>query len=950
MLYPFALLFWSLALAEPASGEDSTETTPLVDILSTHTPFGGNWTWPRPSSKHCLSPLITFPTSTLHLVSETDSATEASTLTTSSTQEVPTITSTLTDLPVGFLPTTVTGHTEWTRNTWVTTTSPGTTTPTVVPVLVGCKGCGGRGSGIVIFGVPPVPNTVFSFPKFPSIPKVSFSCIPIPFADNCKSSPRSEEGQDDDQKPTSEPQSSSHSLSTTAASSCTEDITASDCIVACTSYTNLDASETTADCDTSCYNTQTGCSVTGVTSTTAAEACSATGGGGTCAQCVAGSYYGSSDAADDTVDERSIAGRVVFRSSGAGKGINYLERRKKKTTAYSKIGLQGYCKLKAPIKPPIYISGIDLFARDKAGTLSLQQQTISRWWIKDQHCLSISRVEYAEYHQGSEGGKLNTPQQATTDHAYEKKWFTDFFESILSENAPPLEDATGVQLQINCDDLNLFTYNRYQEGSVKNRLQPILSLIPNQTHFLDDLIGMDEYTNSLAKGLFTGPIDIRSSAKYYSNQDEEIRSGMGWDTAQRMIRNKLGFLERLVIGASACSQQAIVDAMKRTNRRIWLGYKNMDKDLQCKDAISSGKWSFADRYQSYMNNRFSGTTVQSINAVSLAASVNVLPSLLRDINTVDAMLTDQSPDSQRNYVKDFRKKYDYLKTEAVYVAAPFLWDWTELSTRQDGDTELGGSCELPSTSEYSGSSSTADSSSSETEFSSTELPSTSESDFPTTTGFSSGTETSTGTGGTAETGTSSEIEVSGSATTSYVEASSTFTGSDTTAFSSSDTAEATTSSSSPLTTSMSPYCYYYASPDEGVEYCECNDGKEYSVDSGADDLCPLTSPGPSGMEIFHTTATAASFPQTITNAIGQIEVCTGFSELGGGIPGSACLDAPTSTSESPSETTVPGSTCKIDEPGSCTWLTCSAGEESQCVVTSGAASNLIAVCQCETEA
>ncbi len=80
-------------------------------------------------------------------------------------------------------------NTAWTENIWLTTEKDGQ--QTVVPVIVGCPGCGGRGGGIILWNFPPIPQVSFRFPGFPGLPTVSFPCIPIPLIKSCSSPPSS---------------------------------------------------------------------------------------------------------------------------------------------------------------------------------------------------------------------------------------------------------------------------------------------------------------------------------------------------------------------------------------------------------------------------------------------------------------------------------------------------------------------------------------------------------------------------------------------------------------------------------------------------------------------------------------------------------------------------------------------------------------------------------------
>ncbi|KAI4181786.1 MAG: hypothetical protein LQ346_006703 [Caloplaca aetnensis] len=89
--------------------------------------------------------------------------------------DVPTATWTTT--PPDFKEVVVT-NTEWTRDTLITTTSPGSDQPTVVPVFANCEGCGPGGS-LVVFGVS-IPLISYHLPKipgFPPIPRFHLPCV-----------------------------------------------------------------------------------------------------------------------------------------------------------------------------------------------------------------------------------------------------------------------------------------------------------------------------------------------------------------------------------------------------------------------------------------------------------------------------------------------------------------------------------------------------------------------------------------------------------------------------------------------------------------------------------------------------------------------------------------------------------------------------------------------------
>ncbi|KAL8789391.1 MAG: hypothetical protein Q9213_001148 [Squamulea squamosa] len=67
----------------------------------------------------------------------------------------------------------------WTTNTWITTTTLGGSDPTIVPVLVGCPGCGARGHGLVLWNLPRLSGVQFHFPSLPKVPRFHIPCLRI---------------------------------------------------------------------------------------------------------------------------------------------------------------------------------------------------------------------------------------------------------------------------------------------------------------------------------------------------------------------------------------------------------------------------------------------------------------------------------------------------------------------------------------------------------------------------------------------------------------------------------------------------------------------------------------------------------------------------------------------------------------------------------------------------
>ncbi len=78
-------------------------------------------------------------------------------------------TATWTTAPPDFTGVVVT-NTAWTGDTLITTTSPGSDEPTVVPVFANCEGCGPGGS-LVLFGVS-IPLISYHLPKIPGLPPI----------------------------------------------------------------------------------------------------------------------------------------------------------------------------------------------------------------------------------------------------------------------------------------------------------------------------------------------------------------------------------------------------------------------------------------------------------------------------------------------------------------------------------------------------------------------------------------------------------------------------------------------------------------------------------------------------------------------------------------------------------------------------------------------------------
>ena len=156
-------------------------------------------------------------------------------------------------------------NTAWTQNTVITTSHKGH--KTVLPVLVGCKTCGGKHGGIVLWNTPKKPGFSFHIPGLPkfSLPKLPKGSSPPPGPEIPVTDPEDE----------SDPKTSKHkdhetTKISTHKPSCTKSAVV-DTKVSCT----LPTSGTKQKCTTH-YSTTHGCSIK-PTATTTLSACELSG-------------------------------------------------------------------------------------------------------------------------------------------------------------------------------------------------------------------------------------------------------------------------------------------------------------------------------------------------------------------------------------------------------------------------------------------------------------------------------------------------------------------------------------------------------------------------------------------------------------------------------------------------------------------------------------------------
>ncbi|KAF4457928.1 hypothetical protein F53441_281 [Fusarium austroafricanum] len=567
----------------------------------------------------------------------------------------------VTEAPPGFNPTTVSDHPEWTTNTWITTTSEGSSDPTIVPVLVGCKKCGGSGSGIILWGFPHVTGTWF---QLPGLPKFSFPCIPP--ASGCTSPPTtSESGEDGDDDDDDDKSSST---------TCTDKVTVTDCFVACTTYTGPAGETVTPECQTTCTATHTGCSVTGTTTTSSAAACGPSGDS-ECKTCKVDLT------AND--DSESLKRRSLERRGGVDikKNIAGCD------WSSSAVGAPRF---------PAYPGGNLVLNNEAAITAQNSPlDQIKRWWrtTRDTDCVPhLNHIGEAQYPKSG----LTDVEGPSIDHVYEKSMLLDFWRFIIDPAAPAVVGMkTGTPAKINCDDIK--SYGGINSGT--NLIQKVFDtypgsaevLMPNNAQFMDDFIGMDQWTNGNAKAQITDPQGTKAQADKKTTNGKAVKANTNIANAKRWIEDKLLFLEALAIGVEMFNVQEAKDALIRQNLRIYQTLVDMDenaKNCMKDDAVINNVWSFADKYKTFMADRFTGNQDYSMNQGVDYAKNKLLTALTTDVANA-AKIKNIPAGDLSSWQKRLANMQDASRAWGVSVT--FVWAGP---TTRKRDTD-GLSCDRP---------------------------------------------------------------------------------------------------------------------------------------------------------------------------------------------------------------------------------------------------------------
>ncbi|KAM0227376.1 hypothetical protein ACHAP5_012188 [Fusarium lateritium] len=558
---------------------------------------------------------------------------------------------TVTDVPEGLAPSTVTGHPEWVSNTWITTS--GDSGPTVVPVLVGCPRCGGKGSGIVLFGFPKVTGSWF---KLPGLPKFKFPCLP-PF---CTTAPDTScnDGDDDDNDDDDKKSS---------ATTYNEKATVTDCLVACTTYTGPAGSTFTPECQTTCTKTHTGCDVVGTTTTSSAAACGPSGNS-PCKTC-------QRDLASE-IDSEPLERRG-------------LERRGPKELKSDIGGCPGF--VKKPYFPEYPGENLVL---DNDAVLILENsplKDIKKWWFTtaDQNCVPVLKGNLPAAEFVSLNTKKITP---TIDHVYEKSMLLDFFREIIDVNGDNIRGLGDgpARNKISCSDMEV--YGGAGADSKNNLLQKVFDAFPGAARSNNHNINPTA-TNGIAKGHTCNFADVRSQADKLAKTENDVTAGTTEGEATTRIEKRIGKLEQLAIGVEMFSVSEAQDAMVRQNQRLYARFVDMDnnaKGCMNNDAVKNGVWSFADAYKNFMASRFDGEATWSINSAVDYAKTMIIEKATSDLNEASNIVA-ANQEEWNGKIESWKFRLSKKVDHGNFKITVPEWKW-DFVAKRDGD---GLSCNRP---------------------------------------------------------------------------------------------------------------------------------------------------------------------------------------------------------------------------------------------------------------
>ncbi|KAI6756976.1 hypothetical protein HG530_011574 [Fusarium avenaceum] len=351
---------------------------------------------------------------------------------------------------------------------------------------------------------------------------------------------------------------------------------------------------------------------------------------------------------------------------------------------------KGLCPIKGKLKFPGYPKGRSLLTRDMKGKLSAKENEISRWYVYENECRnSYKQVDASTYSNMFE--KLEGDNSASTDHVYEKSFLKDFFAVILSQEVPSVKESPDIDReQITCDDLNYYVWD---EVNNINRLQAAFDTYPSDKKWLEDLVGMQQALNGGPKG---GIVTTFGGNSVKTLTDNKMRDPnySTWGAVEDSLNIYLfPFIEKIYVGIQLFNDPVLVAAMLRQNKRVYSAFLDLDHTISCYEGM--GKWSFAERFKSYMESRFTGQEDYSINRWAIYAKDNITPIIQGYLDNLPAYDDDETQaDEQRRMVALWTQRFQKAMSAAYTVE--FSWDWTV------GETGIapraGGICRRPTAS------------------------------------------------------------------------------------------------------------------------------------------------------------------------------------------------------------------------------------------------------------
>ena len=329
------------------------------------------------------------------------------------------ITGTITSAPTDFSTEKV-SNTEWTGNTYITTEKDGHST--IVPVIVGCPGCGGIHGGIILWGLPPIPDVSFQFPKFPGLPHIHLPCIKIfgvKVSGDCDSPPQDDNKSDEDPDSTdSEPSKTSDSPSSTKASTTgpksTTASTTSSSSRRSTSSASSSRSSSSSSAASGCYEpllpSGSGVAKRAVSDAPPGDSCPYTCPATLPQAPTTGPLAVSMPTPDPgDVEKRALAGRFrhVIDKRGKAKPIANINGCVLQTPA------------NLPVTTPAYPGGYEFWTSETNGVLPASYQALSRYYrTTPSGCLpTITKVPAAQLHPVQNAADIN--EENSVDHACE---------------------------------------------------------------------------------------------------------------------------------------------------------------------------------------------------------------------------------------------------------------------------------------------------------------------------------------------------------------------------------------------------------------------------------------------------------------------------------------------------------------------------------------------------